>query len=46
MAMFDLINQCKAIIVSDENLIVNFDCGDYDLNDFFNHEALLFGEQL
>jgi len=25
-----------------ENPIMNFDCGDSDLNDFFNHDALLF----
>jgi GNAT superfamily N-acetyltransferase len=28
--------------LSPENLITDFDCGDSDLNDFFNHDALLF----
>jgi GNAT superfamily N-acetyltransferase len=44
--MLDLRTQCKLITLSTEQPIVNFDCGDVDLNEFFNHEALLYRKQL
>ena len=37
-----LSTDCLLLKLSPENPIKNFDCGDDDLNDFFNHEALLF----
>jgi GNAT superfamily N-acetyltransferase len=44
--MFRLRKECELITLSAEQLIVDFDCGDADLNEFFNHEALLYKEQL
>ncbi|MDR3184303.1 MAG: GNAT family N-acetyltransferase [Prevotellaceae bacterium] len=44
--MVDLRTQCEFVILSAERLIAGFDCGDTDLNEFFNHEALHYKEQL
>jgi GNAT superfamily N-acetyltransferase len=44
--MFDLNVQCEFITLSVERPIVDFDCGDADLNEFFNNEALYYKEQL
>jgi len=33
---------CEAFELSADNLIRDFDCGDKDLNDFFNSEAILY----
>jgi len=44
--MIDLVKDCKLLTVSEENIISDFDCGNEELNDFFNHKALLFKEQL
>jgi hypothetical protein len=33
---------CELFELSDDNLIRDFDCGDKDLNDFFNREAILY----
>jgi GNAT superfamily N-acetyltransferase len=44
--MIDLRRDCKFIKLTQTNLIINFDCGDSDLNDFFNRDAILFQEQL
>ncbi|GHU80585.1 N-acetyltransferase [Bacteroidia bacterium] len=43
--MINLTRDCEFIELSHENLIHNFDCGDSDLNDFFNHDAILFQNQ-
>jgi GNAT superfamily N-acetyltransferase len=43
--MMHLLSVCEPIKLSHENLIRNFDCGDSDLNDFFNHDAILFQNQ-
>jgi len=40
--MIDLVNECERMEISHSELICNFDCGDHDLNDFFNRDALLF----
>jgi hypothetical protein len=40
--MIDLQNHCNIMALSQEELITSFDCGDSDLNDFFNRDALLF----
>jgi len=44
--MIDLVKDCKLLTVSEENMISGFDCGDEELNDFFNHKAFPFREQL
>jgi hypothetical protein len=43
--MFDIEKDCTFNKIARDNLIRNFDCGDADINDFFNNEALLFQEQ-
>jgi GNAT superfamily N-acetyltransferase len=40
--MIDLLNDCERMEISQTDLIENFDCGDRDLNDFFNRDALLY----
>jgi GNAT superfamily N-acetyltransferase len=37
---------CKLITLSEDDRITNFDCGDDELNNFFNNEAIHFKEQL
>jgi GNAT superfamily N-acetyltransferase len=44
--MFSLEDDCDHIILSDEQLIVDFDCGNEDLNDYFNKKALPFKDQM
>ena len=44
--MIDLQNHCSIIELSPEELITDFDCGDCDLNDFFNRDAILFQSQM
>ena len=36
---------CEAFELSDENLIRDFDCGDKDLNDFFNRDAIFYQDE-
>ncbi|MDR0872745.1 MAG: N-acetyltransferase [Prevotellaceae bacterium] len=43
--MLNLLKDCEAMELSQENLITDFDCGDNDLNEFFNHDAILFQNQ-
>ena len=38
----NLTTNCDFLKLSPEKPITGFDCGDSDLNDFFNHDALLF----
>jgi GNAT superfamily N-acetyltransferase len=42
----NLNTDCEFITLSEEHRITNFDCGDNDLNNFFNNEALSYKEQL
>jgi ribosomal protein S18 acetylase RimI-like enzyme len=42
MNLKDLIEDCDFFELLPESPIMGFDCGDSDLNDFFNHDALLF----
>ena len=42
MNLTNLIRDCDFLELLPENPIMDFDCGDNDLNDFFNHKALLF----
>jgi GNAT superfamily N-acetyltransferase len=44
--MVDITRQCEALILSGEQLITDFDCGDADLNDFFNNKAVHYKNQL
>jgi GNAT superfamily N-acetyltransferase len=44
--MIDLEQDCIMITLSEENLISDFDCGDADLNDFFNRDALNYKRQM
>ena len=44
--MIDLTRDCTLFTVSKSQLITDFDCGNEELNDFFNQKALLFKEHL
>ncbi|MCL1944173.1 MAG: GNAT family N-acetyltransferase [Candidatus Azobacteroides sp.] len=44
--MIDLERDCEMIVLSEEQSISNFDCGNDDLNDFFNHDALQYRRQM
>ena len=44
--MVDLEKDCEMIILSEEQVISDFDCGNADLNDFFNREALEYKHQM
>ena len=43
--MIDLVNACERMEISHFDLIDNFDCGDHDLNDFFNRDAILYQDE-
>jgi len=44
--MVNLIQDCNRYVLSEEHIITDFDCGDADLNDFFNRDALQYRRQL
>jgi len=44
--MVDLEKDCEMVILSEEQLISDFDCGNADLNDFFNRDAILYRQQM
>jgi len=44
--MIDLERDCEMIVLSEEDCIFDFDCGDVDINDFFNCDALNYKRQL
>jgi len=44
--MIDLIDDCEMLILSEEQVISNFNCGNADLNDFFNRDALDYKRQM
>jgi len=44
--MVNLKQDCDRLFLSEEQLISDFDCGNEDLNEFFNHDALLYREQM
>ena len=44
--MIDLTNDCEMLILSEEHGITDFDCGNDDLNDFFNRDAILYKQQM
>ena len=44
--MVDLALDCEILILSEEQTISNFDCGNADLNEFFNLDALEYKRQM
>ena len=44
--MFDLKSDCEMVVLSEEHIISGFDCGNADLNDFFNRDALDYKRQM
>ena len=44
--VIDLVRDCDRFILSEEHVIKDFDCGDQDLNEFFNCDALLYRHQM
>ena len=42
----DLEKDCERFVLSEEHVITDFDCGDEDLNDFFNRDAILYKRQM
>ena len=44
--MLDLEMDCDMILLSEDHVISDFDCGNVDLNDFFNHDALQYRCQM
>ena len=44
--MIDLEQDCTLFMLSEEQVITNFNCGYEDLNDFFNHDAILYKRQM
>jgi len=46
MSMFDLQTECDFTLLSSDNTFTDFDCGDADLNEFFNVDAIKYQEQM
>ena len=44
--MIDLERDCEMLVLSEEHIISGFDCGDDDLNEFFNCDALRYRRQM
>jgi len=44
--MIDLITDCEMQLLSEEQCMTDFDCGNADLNDFFNRDAILYKQQM
>ena len=44
--MVNLTQDSERFILSEEQVITDFDCGNVDLNDFFNHDALEYKRQM
>ena len=44
--IIDLRADCDMIVLSEEQVISDFDCGNEDLNEFFNCDALLYKRQM
>jgi GNAT superfamily N-acetyltransferase len=44
--MIDLKLDCEMIVLTQGRVISDFDCGNTDLNEFFNQDALLYGNQM
>jgi len=37
---------CEMLLLTEEQIISDFDCGNADLNDFFNHDAIQYRRQM
>jgi len=44
--VIDLTRDCDRIFLSEEHVISDFDCGNVDLNEFFNQDALQYRRQM
>jgi len=44
--VIDLVRDCDRFALSAEKGISDFDCGNADLNEFFNHDALQYKHQM
>jgi len=44
--MIDLEKDCEMVVLSEEHIIAGFDCGNVDLNEFFNCDALEYKRQM
>jgi GNAT superfamily N-acetyltransferase len=44
--VIDLEKDCERFFISEEHFISDFDCGNEDLNDFFNHDAILYKQEM
>ena len=44
--MFNLQSECDFMLLSSDNVLTDFDCGDADLNEFFNVDAIKYQEQM
>jgi GNAT superfamily N-acetyltransferase len=44
--MVNLKQDCEMIVLSEEQIMSDFDCGDEDLNEFFNRDALQYKHQM
>ena len=44
--MLILKNDCDMLLLSEEHIISGFDCGNADLNDFFNRDAIQYKHQM
>ena len=44
--MVNLIRDCERVLLSEEQVITDFDCGNADLNEFFNRDAVEYKRQM
>ena len=44
--MFDLESDCEMVVLSEEHIISGFDCGNADLNEYFNCDAIEYKRQM
>jgi ribosomal protein S18 acetylase RimI-like enzyme len=44
--MIDLVGECELVTLSAKQPITDFDCGNVDLNEFFNEDALQYQNQM
>jgi len=44
--VINLARDCEKLALSEKQQIADFDCGNADLNDFFNHDAILYKNQM
>jgi len=44
--MINLMRDCERLILMEEQVITDFDCGNEDLNEFFNRDALAYASQM